>query len=352
MRGASFILYPWRAGHLKDGRWAVADAKPTLPGLPHGVTRMKRKIMVHPKTFLLAITAATGLYAADALAAPPGGWGNDGPGHGNGYGHERGYDQRGPDRGPSHAMVPEGWNRGHWAHDWWDGRYGWWWVLGGARYFYAEPVYPYPSAVVPPGMVAVPAPQTAYYCGNPAGYYPQVAQCFVAWQLVSVAAPVVAQPPPVMVAPPVSAPVYAQPAPAVSTSTPKTTGGTILGAVGGGVAGAQFGQGSGKVAAAILGTVLGAFVGHEVGESLDRADALAAQQAAQQAYVAPVGQTIAWNAPSTSHSGTITPTREGRDAQNNACREFKQTVVIDGKQTEVTSTACQKADGTWVQIGS
>lgn len=301
--------------------------------------------MVHTKALLLAITAATGLYAADALAGPPGGW-DDGPGRGHGYGHERGYEH-----GPSRVVVVPGeWNRGHWAHDWWDGRYGWWWVVGGARYFFAEPVYPYPSAVVPPGMVAVPAPQTAYYCGNPAGYYPQVAQCFAPWQLVSLAAPVVAQPAPVVVAPPVSAPVYAQPAP--SSSSAKTTGGTILGAVGGGVAGAQFGQGQGKVAAAILGTVLGAFVGHEVGASLDRADALAAQQAAQQAYTAPVGQTITWNTPSTSHAGTITPTREGRDAQNNTCREFKQTVTIDGKQTEVTSTACQKSDGSWVQIGS
>jgi len=26
--------------HLKDGRWAVADAKPTFPGLLHGEHRM------------------------------------------------------------------------------------------------------------------------------------------------------------------------------------------------------------------------------------------------------------------------------------------------------------------------
>ncbi len=293
--------------------------------------------MSYRKTLVLAFVAVASLHATDAFAGPPGGWGGDGPGRGHG-GFEHGFGGHGP------GFAPDGWAGGHWAHDWWDGRYGWWWVVGGARYFFAEPVYPYPSAVIPPGMVAAPPPQNAYYCGNPAGYYPAVAQCFVAWQLV----PVAVQPAPVVVAP--SAPVYA--APSTSTSSVKTTGGTILGAVGGGVAGAQFGQGQGRVAAAILGTVLGAFVGHEVGASLDRADALAAQQAAQQAYTAPVGQTITWNAPSTAHSGTITPTREGRDAQNNACREFKQTVVIDGKQTEVTSTACQKADGTWVQIGS
>ncbi len=132
----------------------------------------------------------------------------------------------------------------------------------------------------------------------------------------------------------------------------KTTGGTVLGAVGGAVAGAQFGQGLGKIAAAALGTLLGAFVGHEVGQSLDRADTAAAQQAVQRAYVAPGGQTITWDSPGTGHSGTVTPTREGRDAQNNTCREFKQTVAIDGKQTEVTSTACRKADGGWGVIGN
>lgn len=279
----------------------------------------------------LAGCAAIGLGAATAWAGPPG---FDGPGRGPGWG--RGPD--GPGR-PAHMGAPDAWHSGRWVHDWWDGRYGWWWIVGGTRYFYPAPVYPYPAPMVPPGVVVVAAaPQAAYYCANPAGYYPAVPQCLAPWQTVPLPA---AAPAPV-----------AAPAPASSGGIDKTTGGTLLGAVGGGVAGAQFGQGSGRVAAAVVGTILGAFVGHEVGQSLDRADALAAQQAAQQAYVAPIGQSIAWNASSTGHAGTITPTREGRDAQNNVCREFKQTVAIDGRQTEVTSTACRKPDGTWVQIGS
>jgi hypothetical protein len=28
-----------------------------------------------------------------------------------------------------------------------DGRYGWWWDVDGAWYFYEQPVYPYPAAV-------------------------------------------------------------------------------------------------------------------------------------------------------------------------------------------------------------
>ncbi len=273
------------------------------------------------------------LTVPPAFAQPP----FEGPGHGPGRGH-------GPDHGPVRA-IPDAWPHGRWHHDWHDGRYGWWWVVGGAWYFYPAPVYPHPDPYTPPGVAVVPSAQYAYYCGNPAGYYPAVAQCAMPWQLVSLTTPA-----------PVAAPMVVTPAPAVSAPSSggidKTTGGTVLGAVGGAVAGAQFGQGSGKIAAAVAGTLLGAFIGHEVGASLDRADALAAQQAAQKAYVAPVGQTITWNSPDTGHSGTVTPTREGHDAQNNTCREFKQTVTIDGKQTEVTSSACRKADGTWAVVGS
>ncbi|WP_337996887.1 RT0821/Lpp0805 family surface protein [Oleispirillum naphthae] len=281
-------------------------------------------------SYLTLAVCVIGLAATDAAQAHP-------PGPPGGY------------HGPGRTLVPDGWHRGHWRHDWHDGRFGWWWAVGPAWYYYPAPIYPYPNPYAPPSVVAAPAGQYAYYCANPAGYYPAVAQCLMSWQLVSLAAPAPAAVMPVPSLPPaIPAPV---PAPSSSGGVDKTTGGTVLGAVGGAVAGAQFGQGSGRIAAAALGTLLGAFVGHEVGQSLDRADTLAAQQAAQRAYIAPIGQTITWNTPETNHGGTITPVREGRDAQNNACREFKQTVTIDGRQESVASTACRGTDGKWVMIG-
>jgi hypothetical protein len=33
-----------------------------------------------------------------------------------------------------------GWERGRWRHEWRNGRYGWWWDVGGAWYFYDQPV--------------------------------------------------------------------------------------------------------------------------------------------------------------------------------------------------------------------
>lgn len=81
------------------------------------------------------------------------------------------------------------WNGGHWVHARHGGRFGWWWIVGPAWYFYPAPVYPYPDPYLPPAAVAGP-PQAAapsqywYYCTNPQGYYPYVPQCRVAWQAV------------------------------------------------------------------------------------------------------------------------------------------------------------------------
>ncbi|MGH8116141.1 MAG: hypothetical protein ACREP0_04655 [Rhodanobacteraceae bacterium] len=106
------------------------------------------------------------------------------------YGHFSAYDQ---------AM----WRGGRWHHAYFGGRWGWWWPAGGAWYFYAQPVYPYPlvvspvvypapppvvgpPAAAPPPVVLAPPPKFRYYCSNPAGYYPQVANCATAFQKIPV----------------------------------------------------------------------------------------------------------------------------------------------------------------------
>jgi len=104
----------------------------------------------------------------------------------------------------------EMWRGGEWRHEARFGRHGWWWVTGGAWYYYDAPVYPYPMivsefaapapapvVVQPPPPVVVqqappvviqqapvqapPQPQQQqpvwYYCDNPAGYYPYVPNC-------------------------------------------------------------------------------------------------------------------------------------------------------------------------------
>ena len=127
----------------------------------------------------------------------------------------------------------------------------------------------------------------------------------------------------------------------------KEMGGTLIGAGLGGLAGSQIGGGSGRLVGTGAGVLLGGLIGNQVGKSLDRADHVALQQAQQNAYAAPVGQQITWNNPDSGHYGTITPTRDGRNAAGGYCREFQQTINIGGQAQQGYGTACQQPDGTW-----
>ncbi|MBN2752371.1 MAG: hypothetical protein JXQ84_06650, partial [Rhodospirillaceae bacterium] len=172
-------------------------------------------MMMRKQTYLPIAACLISLVVSTGAEAHPSG----GPG-----GHDH---WRGPGHGPARVLVPDDWGRGHWRHDWHDGRFGWWWVVGGLWYFYPAPIYPHPDPYTPPGAVVAPSSQYAYYCANPAGYYPSVAQCLMPWQMVSLTAPA-----------PVAAPAAPSSPQASSVGVNKTTGGTVLGAVGGAVAGA------------------------------------------------------------------------------------------------------------------
>ncbi len=128
----------------------------------------------------------------------------------------------------------------------------------------------------------------------------------------------------------------------------KEGGGTLIGAGLGALAGSQIGGGKGKLAAVAIGALLGAFTGNEIGKSLDKADRIALEGAGEQARTVPIGKTIDWSNPKSGNSGTVTPIREGRHTgSGNYCREFKQTVTIDGRTKEAFGVACRQPDGSW-----
>lgn len=126
--------------------------------------------------------------------------------------------------------------------------------------------------------------------------------------------------------------------------------GSLGGAVLGGIAGSQVGSGSGRLWAVGAGTLLGAFIGSEVGKSLDKADLVYAERAAEQAHQAPIGETIAWNNPESGNSGDVTAVKDGYAESGRYCREYKQTIYIDGQAETAYGTACQDADGKWQVI--
>ncbi len=128
----------------------------------------------------------------------------------------------------------------------------------------------------------------------------------------------------------------------------KQTVGTVGGAALGGILGSKMGKGSGQLWATGAGALLGAFVGSSIGQSLDQADMAYHQQAFERAYSAPLNQPINWNNPQSGHSGSVTPIREGRQASSGGlCRQYKQTIVVDGQAETAYGTACQNPDGTW-----
>jgi surface antigen len=128
----------------------------------------------------------------------------------------------------------------------------------------------------------------------------------------------------------------------------KQTAGTVGGAVAGGVIGSKLGGGGGKLWATGAGALLGAFAGSAIGKSLDQADMAYHQQAVEQAETGPLNKTVDWNNAESGHSGSVTPVREGHvEGSNQLCREYKQTITVDGQNQTANGTACQNADGTW-----
>jgi surface antigen len=129
------------------------------------------------------------------------------------------------------------------------------------------------------------------------------------------------------------------------SDNPKTTIGGLGGAATGGLIAAAAGGGGAGIAAGVIG---GALLGGLIGNMLDQRDKEMQAKAASQALEStPSGKPVAWQNPDSGHSGTVTPTRTYQTAQGTYCREYTQTVTIDGKKENSYGTACRQPDGSW-----
>lgn len=129
------------------------------------------------------------------------------------------------------------------------------------------------------------------------------------------------------------------------SDNPKTAIGGFGGAATGGLIAAAAGGGGAGIAAGVIG---GALLGGLVGNMLDSRDKEMQAKAASQALEkAPSGQPVVWQNPDNGHAGTVTPTRTYQTAQGTYCREYQQTVTIDGKKENSYGTACRQPDGSW-----
>jgi hypothetical protein len=154
--------------------------------------------------FVLSLSAAlAGAACVSAMAQDhhdhyPSGAGHGPGGHGPGGHFGAGAGFHGHDFAHFSPAERARWAGGGWHHQWYNGRYGWWWAVGGIWYFYASPIYPYPDYVADtfydPDMAAPPQPAAPtagyqpgswYFCSASGTYYPYVQTCAVPWTPVS-----------------------------------------------------------------------------------------------------------------------------------------------------------------------
>lgn len=101
------------------------------------------------------------------------------------------------DHPPPPPRIIVGWDHGYWHHGWYGPRFGWWWVVGPSWYFYDAPYYgPWEPrrrtrVIVEevPRRAGPPPAASWYWCNDPRGYYPYVAQCPGGWTAVPATPP-------------------------------------------------------------------------------------------------------------------------------------------------------------------
>jgi surface antigen len=135
-------------------------------------------------------------------------------------------------------------------------------------------------------------------------------------------------------------------------SGPKEAGGTVAGAVAGGVIGNAIGGAAGnRVAGTVLGAAFGGLIGNRIGAALDEEDRRRAYAAQMQALSAgPSGVPVAWRNPETGRYGDVVPGPAYPGSGGLTCRQYTQTIYVDGTPQIERGTACRNPDGTWSSV--
>ena len=139
--------------------------------------------------------------------------------------------------------------------------------------------------------------------------------------------------------------------PAKAACDPTSTEGVIGGLAGaaiGGFLGSKVGSGSGRTFATIGGVLAGGLLGNQVATRLTCQDQQAVYSTTQSTLEDyPSGRSATWNNPDSGHWGTVTPTKTYVDSRGQNCREFEQTIYIDGRPEKGVGEACRQSDGSW-----
>jgi surface antigen len=123
--------------------------------------------------------------------------------------------------------------------------------------------------------------------------------------------------------------------------------GTFLGAAIGMGLGALAGHDA-RPAAMTMGAMVGGIAGNQVGRKLDEADRLKMQQTQQAALESGRSyDTSGWYSAESGNRGSTTSQPAYRNDEGQDCRQYAETVVIDGQEQRAYGTACRQPDGSW-----
>ena len=125
--------------------------------------------------------------------------------------------------------------------------------------------------------------------------------------------------------------------------------GTVLGGAAGAWAGSSIGKGRGKTIATAVGGVLGAIAGNQIGKQLDERDRiLVAQTTHNTLEKAPSYEPATWRNPDSGRYGEVVaqPAYQ-HNTSGQQCRDFTQTIFVEGQAETARGTACRQPDGTW-----
>jgi len=126
---------------------------------------------------------------------------------------------------------------------------------------------------------------------------------------------------------------------------PKSAIGGVGGATAGGLIGAAAGGGAEGI---IAGALLGGLLGGAVGDALDQRDRTYAMRSAHESLEwGPSGSTASWHNPDSGNYGSVTPIRTYEPRRGEYCREYQQSVTVDGWTERAYGTACRQPDGSW-----
>ncbi|RRJ85422.1 hypothetical protein D0544_03010 [Aestuariirhabdus litorea] len=86
-------------------------------------------------------------------------------------------------------------------------------------------------------------------------------------------------------------------------------------------------------------------------KSMTPEDVTLANQALDSALeTQPSGQGSTWLNPQNNHSGSVTPTRTFRRQDGTYCRDYLETLAINGRYQQWRDTACRAADTRWIPV--